>query len=322
MKSAFWLVKFLEDVGYAGPRHFDAHAYRTEDYDGVRDFARGCMRTYLILKERAAQWNADAEIQALVAELGTREPQRGLGYERLDQLTMELLLGVRRETSHEMRSSSPVWRSPSGLRSSCRAPHRVAFASRRGADPRDAARRRERRTVSPVAADDARAEEAAGRDRPVRGRRGDGAAGRRQTSRAFKPDFAKYQAVVLNYDAPDDRWPAELKAAFERYVSDGGGLVDRPRVRQRLPRLEGVQRDDRRRRLARPHRAGRAVLVLQGRQAHVRHRARQGRQPRTAAAVQGHRPRRESSDHQGAARRVDAPGRRAVRGACAGRAGT
>ena len=40
-KSAFFLVKFLEDVGYAGPRHFDAHAYRTEDYDGVKDFARG-----------------------------------------------------------------------------------------------------------------------------------------------------------------------------------------------------------------------------------------------------------------------------------------
>ena len=51
IKSAFFLVKFLEDVGYDAPRHFDAHAYRTEDYDGVRDFARGCMRTYLILKE-------------------------------------------------------------------------------------------------------------------------------------------------------------------------------------------------------------------------------------------------------------------------------
>ena len=45
-KSAFWLVKFLEDVGYNGPRHFDAHAYRTEDCEGVKDFARGCMRTY------------------------------------------------------------------------------------------------------------------------------------------------------------------------------------------------------------------------------------------------------------------------------------
>ena len=53
-KTAFWLVKFLEDVGYDGPRHFDAHAYRTEDYEGVKDFARGCMRTYLILKEKAA----------------------------------------------------------------------------------------------------------------------------------------------------------------------------------------------------------------------------------------------------------------------------
>ena len=73
IKAAFFLVKFLEDVGYDGPRHFDAHAYRTEDYDGVRDFARGCMRTYLILKERAARWNADAEIQALVKEFGTSQ---------------------------------------------------------------------------------------------------------------------------------------------------------------------------------------------------------------------------------------------------------
>ena len=70
IKSSFLLVKFLEDVGYDGPRHFDAHAYRTEDYDGVRDFARGCMRTYLILREKARQWNADAEIQALVKSDG------------------------------------------------------------------------------------------------------------------------------------------------------------------------------------------------------------------------------------------------------------
>ena len=98
LKEAFHLVRLLERAGYDGPRHFDAHAYRTEDYDGVRDFARGCMRTYLILRERATRWNADAEIQALVAELGTRG-QRGLGYERLDQLTMELLLGVRGENA-------------------------------------------------------------------------------------------------------------------------------------------------------------------------------------------------------------------------------
>jgi xylose isomerase len=54
------------------------------------------MRTYLILKERARQWNADTEIQTLIGELGTRG-QRGLGYERLDQLTLEVLLGVRGE---------------------------------------------------------------------------------------------------------------------------------------------------------------------------------------------------------------------------------
>ena len=59
IKAAFYLVKFLEDVGYTGSRHFDAHAYRTEDYEGVKDFARGCMRTYLMLKEKAAQFNAD-----------------------------------------------------------------------------------------------------------------------------------------------------------------------------------------------------------------------------------------------------------------------
>ncbi len=120
-KTAFWLVKFLEDVGYAGPRAFDAHAYRTEDYDGVKDFARGCMRTYLVLKEKGAQWNADPEIKALLAEIAevnedgtfgkfekgkatqllSREFDRaalsskGLKYERLDQLTMDILLGVR-----------------------------------------------------------------------------------------------------------------------------------------------------------------------------------------------------------------------------------
>jgi hypothetical protein len=41
----------------------------------------------------------------------------------------------------------------------------------------------------------------------------------------FKPDFGKYQVVVWNYDAPDDRWPAELKASFEKYVLNGGGFV-------------------------------------------------------------------------------------------------
>ena len=121
-KMAFWLVKFLEEVGYQGPRHFDAHAYRTEDYEGVKDFARGCMRTYLILKDKAAQWNADREIQEILQELAATNGappvpetyskqattailgydfdkdailRKRLPYERLDQLTMEILLGVR-----------------------------------------------------------------------------------------------------------------------------------------------------------------------------------------------------------------------------------
>src|SRR5215472_15497647 len=41
----------------------------------------------------------------------------------------------------------------------------------------------------------------------------------------FKPDWDKYQVVVLNYDAPDERWPGDLKASFERYVRGGGGVV-------------------------------------------------------------------------------------------------
>jgi hypothetical protein len=42
---------------------------------------------------------------------------------------------------------------------------------------------------------------------------------------AFHPDFRKYAAVVWNYDAPDERWPAGLKQSFEQYVRDGGGVV-------------------------------------------------------------------------------------------------
>src|SRR5689334_5262499 len=121
-KASFWLVKFLEDVAYQGPRHFDAHAYRTEDCRGVKDFARGCMRTYLILKEKAQRWNADKEIESILEEVcrdGKDVPAIGayshrgaeallahsfdkeailrkrLPYERLDQLTVDILAGVR-----------------------------------------------------------------------------------------------------------------------------------------------------------------------------------------------------------------------------------
>ena len=65
IKALFFVVKLLEESGYDGPRHFDAHALRTESADGVWDFARGCMRTYLILKEKARQFRQDTEIQGL-----------------------------------------------------------------------------------------------------------------------------------------------------------------------------------------------------------------------------------------------------------------
>ncbi len=123
IKQTFFLVKFLEEVGYQGMRHFDAHAYRSEDYEGVKDFARGCMRTYLILKEKAQRFNEDAEIQALLKEINAPSADtpdygngysseaaealknhtfdraamgaRGYGYEKLDQMVFDLLMGAR-----------------------------------------------------------------------------------------------------------------------------------------------------------------------------------------------------------------------------------
>ncbi len=123
IKQAFFLVKFLEDVGYDGNKHYDAHAYRSSTYADVKDFARGCMRSYLILKDKAAQFNADSEIQALLAEIHADDGahsylgegyskaaadrlkgetfdraalgNRNLPYEKLDQLTNEIILGVR-----------------------------------------------------------------------------------------------------------------------------------------------------------------------------------------------------------------------------------
>src|SRR2546423_2004500 len=69
IKGAFFLVKLLEDSGYTGSRHFDAHPLRTEGPQAVWDFAAGCMRTYLILKEKAQRFKADAEIQGLLRNL-------------------------------------------------------------------------------------------------------------------------------------------------------------------------------------------------------------------------------------------------------------
>lgn len=121
LKGNFYLVKLLEDNQYGGPKHFDAHALRTSDAQDVYAFARGCIKTYLVLAEKARQFNQDTEIQAIVQELNSGGPavfadgyskdvatqlkaqefdvpalaSRPLPYEKLDQLVIDLLLGVR-----------------------------------------------------------------------------------------------------------------------------------------------------------------------------------------------------------------------------------
>jgi xylose isomerase len=125
IRDAFYTVKVLEDAGWGGMRHFDAHAYRTEDGDGVWDFALGCMRTYLILRDKVERFHRDADIADALRTARREEinvatstggmggqaiaqlrsdasvideeslARRGYGHERLDQLVTELLLGVR-----------------------------------------------------------------------------------------------------------------------------------------------------------------------------------------------------------------------------------
>jgi xylose isomerase len=119
LKENFLLVRLLERAGYDGPLAFDAHAYRNEDPDGVWDFARGCMATYTALAERAKHFDELAEVQealeaASVPELGQAsvdgddpdtlkgevdglDALAGRGYynERLDQLLVEVLMGLR-----------------------------------------------------------------------------------------------------------------------------------------------------------------------------------------------------------------------------------
>jgi xylose isomerase len=120
LKEAFHLVRLLERSGYEGPRHFDAHAYRTEDAEGVWDFARGCIRTYQALAEKAAHFDSLPEVQEALAAAGATDlgtpstgdadtadalkgeaqaldalAARGYGNERLDQLVVDVLLGLR-----------------------------------------------------------------------------------------------------------------------------------------------------------------------------------------------------------------------------------
>ncbi len=123
IKQAFFLVKLLDDYKYDGCRHFDAHALRTSNYEDVKAFAKGCIRSYMILKEKAKRWNEDKEIQQILQTINVEDQsvakltkkfsvgnasklleadldrvelaKAPLPYERLDQLTMELLMGVR-----------------------------------------------------------------------------------------------------------------------------------------------------------------------------------------------------------------------------------
>jgi xylose isomerase len=119
-RGAFWTVDIVETGGYDGPRHFDFKPPRTENVDGVWESARGCMRNYLILKAKSAAFRADPEVQQALREarvdqlavptLGEGEsleslraeqfdPEvaaaRGMGFEKLDQLALEHLYGVR-----------------------------------------------------------------------------------------------------------------------------------------------------------------------------------------------------------------------------------
>jgi xylose isomerase len=119
LKETFLLVRLLERAGYAGPRHFDAHAYRNENLEGVWDFAAGCMRTYTALAERARHFDELPEVREALQAASAPElarasvdgddadtlkaeaeqldalAERGYYNERLDQILVEVLLGVR-----------------------------------------------------------------------------------------------------------------------------------------------------------------------------------------------------------------------------------
>jgi xylose isomerase len=123
IKESFFIVKLLEDHAWSGPRHFDVKPYRADSVDEVFDLVAGCMRSYLVLREKVARFNADAEIQGMLRDLevcdgavseltqtysaanatGLKQQtfplvemaERKLGYQRLDQLVFDLLTGAR-----------------------------------------------------------------------------------------------------------------------------------------------------------------------------------------------------------------------------------
>jgi xylose isomerase len=123
IKESFFIVKLLEDHAWSGPRHFDVKPYRADTIDEVFDLVAGCMRSYLVLREKVQRFNVDTEIQGMLRQLEvcdddlsglTRKytsqnaamlkdrsfdleemAERKLGYQRLDQLIFELLTGAR-----------------------------------------------------------------------------------------------------------------------------------------------------------------------------------------------------------------------------------
>ena len=125
LRQAFWLVDLLESAGYEGMRHFDFKPPRTEDFDGVWASAAGCMRNYLVLRERSAAFRSDPVVQealraarldqlalptlgagedlaGLLADRSAFEDfdveaagARGMAFEQLDQLAWDHLMGVR-----------------------------------------------------------------------------------------------------------------------------------------------------------------------------------------------------------------------------------
>ena len=121
IKDDFFLVRLLETSGYDGPKHFDARPYRNEWGDGIWDFARGCMRTYLALAEKAREFDQDPRVAKASAAASVHElaepsvgpystgsaaqllaesfdpdalARRSYGNEALDQLVIDRILGL------------------------------------------------------------------------------------------------------------------------------------------------------------------------------------------------------------------------------------
>jgi xylose isomerase len=125
LKSSFFLVDLLESAGYDGAKHFDFKPLRAEDPEGVWVSAAACMRTYLILQEKARAWRADLEVSEALAAAGVpdlsrptlalgetladlladrsayedfdaeKAGQRATNIERLDQLALDHIFGAR-----------------------------------------------------------------------------------------------------------------------------------------------------------------------------------------------------------------------------------